>query len=83
MLPCVVQQIVMELSCDIPLRYCRNCVRLTVRLTVRARESSLHTGTYLQHIIGFAFIETVLKKLQMTIPYRIQTVYSQHQTTTV
>jgi len=57
-------------------------VRLTVRLMVRARES-LHTRTYLQHIIGFAFLETVLKKLQMTIPYRIQTVFSQHQTTTV
>lgn len=58
-------------------------MRLTVRLMVRARESSLYTHTYLQRIIGFALLETVLKKLQMTIPYRIQTVYSQHQTTTV
>jgi len=79
--PYVVQQILMELSCPIPLRCCRNYVRLTVRLMVRARESSLHTRTYLQHIIGFAFPEAVLKKLQKTIPYR--TVYSQHQTTTV
>jgi len=51
-------------------------VRLTFRLMVRARESSSHTRTYLQHIIGFAFLETVLKKLQMTIPYRIQTLLS-------
>lgn len=59
-------------------------MRLTVRLMVRARESlHTHTHIYLQRIIGFAMIETVLKKLQMTIPYRIQTVYSQHQTTTV